>query len=148
MTLEEKTPEKKIGDYRPELIVALACAVGTDISIVRSAVEEKLQSFHYSCNTIKISKELLEPLNPAPAGETSYDRANRLMECGNELRRSSREFGILAKGAISIIRDKRNPPESPNESAAFIIDSIKNPEEIKVLRKVYGTGVYLFAINI
>ena len=139
--------EQTIRDYRPELIIALACAVGTDISIVKSAVEEKLQSFHYSCNTIKISKELLEPLSQAPKDESSFDRAKRLMDCGNELRRDSGEYGILAKGAISLIESMRNPPESPSQSVAFIIDSIKNPEEIKVLRKVYGTGVYLFAVN-
>lgn len=133
--------------FNPEVVIALTCAVGTELRIVREVVEEELEKYHYNCKTIKISKEILEPLNPGSKSESNFDRANRLMNQGNKLREDSKDGGILAKGAISLIRRLRSNPNEPEQSTAYIIDSLKNPEEIKALRQVYGAGVYLFAIN-
>lgn len=133
--------------YNSELVIALTSAVGTDISIVKKAIEEELKTYGYRCHVIKISRMLLEPLNPGPTGESNYNRANRLMDQGNEMRRKSKDNGILAKGAISLIRQHRSNSDVPEQSTAYLIDSLKNPEEIKILREVYGSGVYLFAIN-
>ncbi len=132
--------------YHSEFVIALTCAVGTDIIPVREAIEEELQKYGYSCDTVKISNDLLAPLDPG-LPEKGYARSDRLMSLGNEMRGSSGDNGILAKGAIHQITMHRGKADEPRQSTAYIIDSLKNPEEVKVLRKVYSTGFYLFAIN-
>lgn len=136
--------------YRSELVIALACAVGTDILPVREAIEEELKKYSYSCCTVKISQDLLIKLDPKISQLDNYKRADRLMDLGNQMREGSKDNSILAKGAIHQITIHRQPSGElgePKQATAYIIDSLKNPEEVKTLREVYGTGFYLFAIN-
>ena len=123
--------------YHSEFVIALTCAVGTDILPVREAIEEELQKYGYSCNTVKISNDLLAPLD-ANLPEKGYARSDRLMSLGNEMRGSSGDNGILAQGAIHQITVHRGKADEPRQSTAYIVDSLKNPEEVKVLRKVYS----------
>lgn len=134
-------------NYRSEFVIALTCAVGTDISPVRKAIEEEFKKYSYSCCTVKISKDLLIPLNPNINNANNYERAGRLMDLGNEMRKKSKDNGILAEGAIQRITMYRDKTDVPKQATAYIIDSLKNPEEVKTLREVYATGFYLFAIN-
>lgn len=136
-----------MNSYRSEFVVALTCAVGTDIFPVREAIEEELKKYNYSCCTVKISKDLLTPLDDKIAKMNNYERAGRLMDLGNEMREKSRDSAILAKGAIHQITMHRKKQDEPEQATAYIIDSLKNPEEVKALREVYTTGFYLFAIN-
>ena len=41
----------------------------------------------------------------------------------------------------------RQSTDEPKQATAYIIDSLKHPEEVKALREVYGIGFYLLAIN-
>lgn len=134
-------------NYRSEFVIALTCAVGTDILLVREAIEEELEKYRYSCCTIKISKDLLTPLDPDISKMNNYKRAGRLMDLGNTMREGSKDNAILAKGAIHQITMHRQLSNVPRQATAYIIDSLKNPEEVKALREVYGTGFYLLAIN-
>jgi deoxycytidylate deaminase len=63
---------------------------------------------------------------------------------GDKLRQSTGDNGILAYGATKKIKDLR---KSPNEKTAFIINSLKHPDEVEVLRKIYGQGFYLVGIH-
>lgn len=136
-----------MSDYRSELIIALTCAVGTDILPVREAIIEELEKYKYDCHIVKISSALLEPLDSSIKKMDNYGRANRLMDLGNEMRQKSGDSAILAKGAIHQISLQRDNTAEPKQATAYIIDSLKNPEEVKMLREIYSTGFYLFAIN-
>ncbi len=142
------------GCYRSEFIIALTCAVGTDNLTVRDVITEELKRYNYQCVPIKISKALLEPLDPKINTYTSFDRTNALMNLGNTLRKDSDDYAILAKGAIHQIQNFRredkqhsNDGTEPIQSTVYIIDSLKHPDEVKILREVYSDGFYLFAIN-
>ena len=134
-------------NYRSEFVIALTCAVGTDILPVREAIEEELKKYSYSCCTVKISQSLLTPLDPGIIQMNNYKRAGRLMDLGNKMREGSKDNAILAKGAIHQITTYRQSADEPRQATAYIIDSLKHPEEVKALREVYGTGFYLLAIN-
>lgn len=140
--------------YHSELIIALSCAVGTDILPVRNVIEKELRKYGYQCHTVKISKMLLEPLSPNISHSNNFDRAMELMNLGNEMRKESEDCAILARGAIHQIIQHRKQvnncngkPNGPLQATAYIIDSLKHPDEVKLLRDVYTTGFYLFAVN-
>lgn len=137
--------------YQSEIVIALACAVGTDILSVTNTMQSILKEYNYDTHIIKISSSLLVPLSPNTKNEEGATRINHLMDLGNTLRETSQDAGILAKGAIhqiSLIRQQKTKDvHKPSLATAYIIDSLKNPEEVVVLRNVYGSGFYLFAIN-
>lgn len=136
-----------MSNYRSEFVIALTCAVGTDLLPVREAIIEELEKYQYNCHVVKISKDLLEPLDPNIQTLDNYRRAGRLMDLGNEMREKSGDGAILAKGAVHQITVQRDMQSAPKQATAYIVDSLKNPEEVKALREVYSTGFYLFAIN-
>ncbi len=145
-------------EYRSEFVIALSCAVGTDTEPVKECFEKELTKYNYRCRFIKISKDLLDPINERAgnAPRRTYDRSMELMDRGNEMRKNSNDCSILAAGAIHQIYNDRdddeksteaNPIKKPKDGLVYIIDSLKHPDEVKLLRAVYGTGFYLFAIN-
>lgn len=66
------------------------------------------------------------------------------MLAGDTLRKSSCNNGILAYGTAKLIKENR---ENSTPKKAYIINSLKHPEEVAVLRKIYGQGFYLFGIH-
>ena len=85
-----------MGAYKSEFVIALACAVGTDLLPVRKAIADELSAYGYQCQVIKISADLLEPLDPQLKSCSAYDRANRLMNLGNDMRANANDGSILA----------------------------------------------------
>ena len=137
--------------FRSELVIALSCAVGTDIFPVRKEIEEELKKYGYESRTIKILTTLLEPLHAGIGNCNNFERAMALMDLGNQVRKKSEDGAILARGAVHQIRllrkAKNDDGSKPQQATAYIIDSLKHPDEVKLLRNVYTTGFYLFAIN-
>lgn len=143
---------KKMPDS--ELFIALASPVGTDSAIVYEVLKSVLKDFNYETFKIKISKTLIIPdIDSHNEMNNSFNRSNMLMDAGNDIRRKSENNGILAQGAMSIIRDIRFNKAKDNDNSlggkkiAYIIDSLKHKDEVKLLREVYSPGFYLFAIN-
>lgn len=144
-----------------ELVIGLACAVGTNIKNVIDLLSEKLQNLGYQSHTIKISKQLIEPSVPDTQAKptSSYDRVNQLMDQGNALREQlfPGPYNILASGVahcINQIRQEYSKTENQDNMeqiqiprTAFIIDSLKHPDEVDKLREIYPSGFYMFVIN-
>ncbi len=144
-----------------ELIIGLACAIGTDINYVIQLIEEQLQQSGYQSKVIKISKQLIEPTitGGIPTSLSSYDRSTRLMDQGNKLRQQLElgPYSILASGiahCINQLRQEYSKISNQEDSAqiqipktAFIIDSLKHPDEVDKLREIYPSGFYMFVIN-
>lgn len=137
-----------------ELFIALASPVGTDSAIVYNVLEKALKEFNYIAFKIKISSELLMPSIDTDIDlDNSFNRSNALMDKGNDIRKESGDCGILAQGAMNIIRNLRLEEANKNSNSlegkkiAYIIDSLKHKNEVKLLREVYSPAFYLFAIN-
>lgn len=145
-----------------ELIIGLACAVGTNTQIVINLLSEHLADFGYKSTVIKISKELIEPtISTKETNYTStFERINKLMNQGNELRNQAHTTGsycILASGVahrINQIRHQYSSQVNREDSSsiqipktAFIIDSLKHPDEVEKLREIYPSGFYMFVVN-
>ena len=123
-----------------EMVFGIVNAVGTEYKRVLDPLKDRLQGFGYVVTEIRVS-ELL-PLPGSTLEE--YDRIKHYMKEGDEFRRRTGNNAILAAGAIDAIARKRNG--SPKK-VAYIINSLKHPDEVEFLRKVYGNGFYLFGIH-
>src|SRR5206468_4100854 len=80
--------------------------------------------------------------------EPEDQRISSRMDAGNKARSEARRGDFLAIAAVAEIsrkRDKRKP--APFSKTAYIFVSLKRPEEVSALRRIYGPGFYLIGIS-
>jgi deoxycytidylate deaminase len=131
---------------RPELVVALVSAIGTDMEGVETALQEAFGRVGYHTSDVRLS-ELLDQLVPFQnlAHVEEDQRYAEHMTAGTSLRNQLTRgdaLAILAVGAIREIRQSQGG--SPNESLdewAYILRSLKHPDEVGTLRRLYGPGL-------
>lgn len=132
-----------------ELVIGLVGAVGVQLDEVSKLISERLSHFNYDCQSVKVSKDVIEELAGKDGSATHCDRIDNLMTAGNSLRQKYEDKSILAKGIaakINHIRSEEGQKDSPLPRKAFIISSLKTPEEVKELRKIYANGFFLIGV--
>ncbi len=150
-----------------ELIIALAGPIGCGISPIVAGLKVRLKERGYvDVVHIKLSDFLIETIQSDIVAEweaplNSSDRLiryRRLQEAGKELRRRSVNPAILAEYAareIAVDRTRRNQQNSnsledrlivPNR-VAYLIDQVKRPEEVALLRAVYRNLFFLAGVT-
>ncbi len=71
------------------------------------------------------------------------------MEAGNDLRRRTRQNDALVMLGIGAIRERRQTangdPNSPMAGHAHILHSLKRPEEVETLRRIYGPAFHVLS---
>lgn len=137
-----------------ELILGLIGAVGTELKKVRDILEERLQNIGYTVVHIRITQDIIPNIvEPEPWDKNDeYARLVSLMNAGDQSRKQSEDNSILALGAAAFInsqRSKGNNHEDPNHKPrhAYIISSLKRPEEVEILRAIYPHGFYLIGVH-
>ncbi|MFO0935686.1 MAG: anti-phage dCTP deaminase [Gemmataceae bacterium] len=135
-----------------EIVIGLVSAVGTESQRVIDILLERLGRTGYNVEVVKISKDIIPQLiHVKDSGKDEYKRISNLMDAGNEARQKCNSDSILAIGAASYIYAKREkndrgePQASPRK--AYIIDSVKRPEEVTALRSIYHSGFVLIGIH-
>lgn len=131
------TPENNIRDS--ELIIGIVSPVGVNPTQITETLENRLRNFEYHVEVIRVS-ELL----PKVSVNKENERIEYLIQEGDKLRE---RFGndILAKGVVGLIRRCRE--KNSNKKIAYIINSLKHPDEVELLRKVYNNGFYLLGVH-
>jgi len=136
--------------FRPELIFALVGQAGVPIENYSQALREHLKKFEYRTIDIKLSNLLRN--YSGWTDEADPSEATRIMhrqEMGLRFRRSLSDGAALARAAIVKIREERakisRNPESPASGFAFILNQLKHPAEVELLRQVYGSSFILLA---
>jgi deoxycytidylate deaminase len=128
------------GDFDcSELIIGIVSAVGTETTRVVTPLRDRLSRFGYTVKEIKVSSLLT-----ATSTHNEYERIRQLMAAGDKLREEKQNNAILAYGASKLVRKNRS---SNGQKTAYVINSLKHPDEVEVLRKIYGQGFYLFGIH-
>jgi cytidine deaminase len=125
-----------------EIIIGLVSAVGTESKLVTEPLKDRLKGFGYTTEEIRVS----QILPPYEADGSEYDRIRHYMQAGDVLREKSGNNAILAAGAAKLISEKRSS-KGASVKKAYIVNSLKHPDEVTFLRKVYGDGFYLFGIH-
>ena len=144
-----------------EIIIGFAGAIGCGIKDVVEKLSEALTSAGYDVREIKISNIIKDLYKKDKISfDTSVtdcdslkgkERYTFLQDCGNKVREV---FGpsILADATISeIATTRRALSESPEEKEeysrrAYLVNQLKNPEEVKTLRLLYGDSFYLIGV--
>jgi deoxycytidylate deaminase len=142
---------------KPELVIALVAPTGTSFDAVAKTLEDALHLYEYETARIRLSDYLAESagLNEAERQNTKV-RIATLQTEGNRLRRQADDGAILARVAIQEIRSERAKaqvrrhlevnPEAPVSGLAYLVWSLKHPDEATLLRSVYGTHFVLVSM--
>jgi deoxycytidylate deaminase len=159
-------PEEPYLGYYPdaELVIALVCPLGTAYPRVIEILENYLGQFKYRTNVIHVSDffgDLLAQLGCEAEDPGMHPplRARYKIQAGNTIRRITGRNNILSLVAAGVIADHRleQGGEEIQEDAAWqmqplhrtvhIIASLKRPEEVNTLRRIYGSGFFVIGIS-
>ncbi len=143
-----------------ELVFGVVAAVGTDLDAFESLLSDLLIRFGYKTATTRLSA-FLDRAASVQALETTLDSSSEFarikshMDAGNELRERYDQGDVLALLAVSDIlrrrgfdatRDSDEQPQ-PLRSTVHLLRSLKHPDEVQALRRIYGPGVFLIALH-
>lgn len=151
---DQSNADDDINPLSKELVIGLVGYAGSGCSTAAKRIMILLGQSNYTVFHIKIS-ELIEAKSEenAPSvqpgiqeGPSKFERAKALQNFGDKLRT---KFGGFAAMSLSVaqIKNLRDADQSGHERIAYIIDSIKYPEEVELLRKVYDQSFRLIAVH-
>lgn len=142
-------------DYSPaELVIGVVCAVGTDYSAISACLAEILKQYGYLTRVVRIST-LIPKLTDFPlVTSPEIARINSYMDAGNKICHDSGRKDVLALAAVANInaaRDKEDVGKNllvqkPLPRVAHVLLTLKRPEEVAALRKIYGDGFFLVGV--
>ncbi len=162
-TLNEKFSSRKSN----ELVIAFAGPIGCGISSVIEEAVELLKARGYEdVVRIKLSKFLEEAISDGTialddaikngVSSSRFKRYRELQAAGKELRKKSTNRAILAEYAVQKIvvdrtaRDEKTGTEQKvvvPKRIAYLIDQVKRPEEVALLRAVYRNLFYVIGVT-
>lgn len=145
-----------------EIVVAFGGAVGCNLSEVVRSVKSHFEDYGYTTKIIKLSKLIKEhftskfpaDLPPEYCGVNLHGlqgkaRYTALQDLGDHLR--SQDPKVLAAMAMmeistsrEILKEANNNQKPPR--SVYLIDQLKNPAEIELLKLVYGNLFYLVGV--
>lgn len=151
----ENTQAKIEKTYTDELIIGICTPIGSKSKPIIDTLSHCLkETYNYDdIIIIKISnfikdfyeKELEEAVNRTKA----YSELIHKIEGGDHLRKEYKSNSLLIELAIKRIREDRRaiePEDIKGRRICYIIDSLKNIDELRLLRAVYRDIFYLFSI--
>lgn len=135
-----------------EIVIGLCAPAGSPVHRVAEDLKRLLvQRYGYECEVMRLSRLIEEMVGPVPSA-SRFDRTLGLIDKGNDLRR---RFGhsVLADLAISRIAKSRekakiaaNEARHAGRRVCYIIDSMKNSDELDILRLVYREMFYFMGV--
>ena len=147
----------------PLLVFGVSGRIGSGCSFVRDWLRHSLATYGYGVEVIDVTRVFLEQMDgflvdeepqsadtlsqtaslSAPAG-----RVRRLQENGNRLRRRMGNDSIAALCVNEIIRTdiEKHGVLEKGIRKAYIIDSLKHPDEVRFLRKVFRDAFCMIGV--
>lgn len=144
------SPEDAARDL--ELVFALAGPVGSDLDEVSRTLADALKQAEYAVEEISVSaliRQIAKKQKLAVVDAPEDARIASLMNAGNAIRRMWSNPAALATAAVAEIRGRRHRATGGKPSRrAYVIRSLKRPEEVNLLRRIYGPGFFLIGVNV
>ena len=147
---------KQHSEHGPEIFLGLVGPVGVDLRMVTDLLSDALRRVRYKADPLihlahllPVADEKWKNLPQSPLD--LYIKAH--IDAGDQLRESTQLYDAMAILGIGAIRKERPKRKKPNAEAkivprrAFIIRSLKHPDEVQTLRHVYGESFYLLAVH-
>lgn len=150
---DKSTAEKVFSTLSKELIIGICSPIGTKKESVIDALKKQLTSIYgYNVKTIRLSEYITklynEPKQNTPSHSKSFNDLMHKIKGGDYLR-NKYDNAVLAEHAIKEIRTDRNQVQTTkikSDRNCYIIDSLKNKEELDLFRIIYRDIFYLFSI--
>lgn len=141
--LRERLRDKESDD----LVFAVTGYVGSGTSWVAQGLFQQVHGAGFSPHEIKLADLLATHGDVSRTGDKSARETEKLQATGNDLR-SKHGASIVAGLGVRKILEIREAQQSqaPGTPIAFIIDSLKHPAEVEVLRTIYGQSFYLIGV--
>jgi cytidine deaminase len=146
---------------RRELVFGFVSPIGADRNTVLRLFSQGLEQADYVAQTVEVSS-LLEEYVASSLLSEHLSRKKTLMDVGDQMREQWDKAADSKRGlkgeavglrALVDIRSRRtellksiNQAEGIVDNAAFIIDSLKHPDELDLLRTVYGPAFYAIGL--
>ena len=138
----------------PELFIGFVCPIGVDLAHVIALTEEVLTELGYECCRVKLSNTIIEIERYKAAcsvEQTEEQRLDKLMRAGDHLRETTKRGDAVMMCAINKIQKIRETLtgniRKPSERKAYLIDSIKHPKEMALLKATYGKLFFCFSVS-
>ena len=139
-------------DHQPQrhdLVVGFVGAIGTAWEPVLRAFEGSLRRFDYVTNTVHVVG-LLDELKYRPWGSlpdrNSRDYYERRMNAGDQFRMATRSGASMAALTVREIEKHRSGREQNSTPIVYLLKSLKHPDEVELLRQVYGEAFSLVGV--
>jgi deoxycytidylate deaminase len=154
MTTQSVPPAGRISGPNPafedaELVFGLVAPVGTDFSAFENVLTRKLGRYHYDVDSVRMSRLMarFEPTSVSGSGSAEFVRLTQRMHEGSYLRLRSLKGEFLALAAASEILARRKGGGF-RKRTAHVVRSLKHPDEVRALRRIYGPGFFLIGIGV
>lgn len=143
--------------HTSELVIALCGPIGSPLHSVAETLQSMLvKDFGYAkCERIRLSRFIEEHAKGKYSKgkhQTEFERIKDLISIGDEMRKN---YGprVLAELAIARIAEDRNENKLTTKAESYqprrvchIIDSIKNQQELDILKLVYRDMLYTIGV--
>jgi deoxycytidylate deaminase len=148
----KKNTEMKT-EKRYEIIIGLVGAVGVKFETIEEILEKKLKDIGYKTKYIKLSDQIKKyneslphPFRVQIKEKPENERIISLMDAGDNIRKKSeRGDAVLSLALIKLFNMRKDEEQKFNN--AYILKSLKHPEEVNTLRRIYGPGFFLIGIH-
>ena len=134
-----------------ELVFALVGPVGIDFDPIYRALKDALSIVDFTCEEIRLSNLLHDVTRWSHLATITEEdkRIREHMAAGTAFRETAERDDALAVYAIGVIREHREDetgnPDVPRDRHAYVLRSLKRPEEVDTLRRIYGRRLFVIA---
>jgi deoxycytidylate deaminase len=144
-------PVDLIRHENPELFFAIVAPVGADVETVCGGLEQVLGRFAYNLHTIRVIEEL-KRINGYLEDESDFfdEQLENRMDEGDKFRKTTGRddaLALLALNNVRRFRKKSNSESVPVPRQAYLFRSLKRPEEVVALRRVYGSNLVVIGVH-
>lgn len=139
----------------PELVFGIAGPIGVEIDQISGALSHALNQLRYDVRKIKLTSEMMsvDIEIDKPDENDFYSEVTYKMDYANAIRAGEEDAAYMARLAINaikrerveVLRTRKLPEDSVPENVAYIIRQLKRPEEVALLRQVYGRQFVLLS---
>jgi deoxycytidylate deaminase len=144
-------PVNLIRHQDPELFLGIVAPVGADVDRVCKGLIEALKPFGYKLELIRVIEQLKQFEKYLKNEPVALDKQiEGRMNAGDNFREKTGRMDALAFLSLSAVIRFRAHKRSKNRAIsrqAYLFRSLKRPEEVVALRKIYGSNFILLGIH-
>lgn len=148
----KKAPGGRSSDTdKPELIVGFVGATGTELGAAITALKSALAPYGYKMVRIRLSELMQEVKGGDFLKDLKHEdeRIWRHMDAGDSIREQTTRNDAIAGLAVGYIFGRRKKAYKGKQAlaTAFVLDSLKHPEEIESMRELYGDRFVAISVH-